>query len=81
MGEESERYMNVPKLLLFLVYSICELFFWVIDIIFYDVDINFYTPYFDELTSNQIMTPIQSIEILKENEENKQFQKFNILYS
>ena len=81
MGEESERYMNVPKLLLFLVYSICELFFLVIDIIFYDVDINFYTPYFDELMTNCIMTPIQSIEILKENEENKQFQKFNILYS
>ena len=52
MGEESERYTNVPKLLLFLVYSICELFFLVIDIIFYDVDINFYTPYFDELMSN-----------------------------
>ena len=51
MGEKSERYTNVPKLLLFLVYT------------------------------NWIMTPIQSIEILKENEENKQFQKFNILYS
>ena len=52
MGEKSERYTNVPKLLLFLVYSICEFFFLVIDIIFYDVDTNFYTPYFDELMSN-----------------------------
>ena len=50
-----------------------------IDIIFYDVDINFYTPYFDELMTNWIMTPIQSIEILKENEEINSF-KNSIFY-
>ena len=44
MGEKSERYTNVPKLLLFLVYT------------------------------NWIMTPIQSIEILKENEEINSFK-------
>ena len=50
-----------------------------IDIIFYDIDTNFYTPYFDELMTNWIMTPIQSIEILKENEEINSF-KNSIFY-
>ena len=50
-----------------------------IDIIFYDIDTNFYTPYFDELMTNWIMTPIQSIEILKENEEINNF-KNSIFY-